>query len=73
MNSGTSQPKLDVRVDQDLRGGRFTYQAGYAGTAGIIHTGIGPFDIQNGSYLAYGQGSYTKGALRVAASATSST
>ena len=30
-------------------GGRITYSAGYAGTEGIVHTGIGPFDIQSGS------------------------
>ena len=37
---GTSQPKVDLRVDQELtNGGRITYQGGYAGTDGIIHTG----------------------------------
>ena len=55
-NQGTSQPKFDVRVDQELRnGGRITYSGGYAGTEGIVHTGIGPFDLQSGSYLGYGR------------------
>jgi outer membrane receptor protein involved in Fe transport len=68
VNSGTSQPKVDLRVDQDLRGGgRMTYQAGYAATEGMIHTGIGPFDIQPGSYMGYGKVLYTRGALRVGA------
>ncbi len=68
VNSGTGQPKVDLRVDQDLgTGGRLTYQAGYAGTEGIIHTGIGPFDIESGSYMAYGRAVYNRGALRIGA------
>jgi outer membrane receptor protein involved in Fe transport len=65
-NNGTSQPKVDLRVDQEFgNGGRMTYQGGYAGTKGIVHTGIGPFDIQSGSYLAYGKLAYSKNALKV--------
>ena len=30
-----------------------TFSGGVAGTEGIIHTGIGPFDIQSGSRLGY--------------------
>ena len=38
------EPWFDVRLDQDMsNGGRLTYSAGYSGTTGIIHTGIGPF------------------------------
>ena len=67
-NRGTSQPKVDLRVDQDFtNGGRMTYQGGYAGTTGIIHTGLGPFDIQSPSWLVYGKLQYTKGALKAAA------
>ena len=67
-NSGTSQPKVDLRVDQDFtNGGRLTYTGGYAGTEGVVHTGIGPFDLQSGSYLGYGRVGYGKGALRLAA------
>ena len=55
-NQGTKQPKVDLRVDQELTsGGRITYSGGYAGTEGIVHTGIGPFDLQSGSYLGYGR------------------
>jgi outer membrane receptor protein involved in Fe transport len=67
-NSGTKQPKAELRIDQELSGGgRIMYSGGYAGTAGIIHTGIGPFDIQDGSYMAYGRVGYNKGALKIAA------
>ncbi len=66
-NDGTSQPKFELRLDQDFKdGGRITYQGGYSGTSGIVHTGIGPFGIQSGSYLAYGRVAYTRGALHVA-------
>jgi outer membrane receptor protein involved in Fe transport len=68
INNGTSQPRFDLRFDQDFtNGGRITYQGGYAGTEGIIHTGIGPFDIQSDSYMAYGKAVYTKNALRIGA------
>src|SRR5262249_21277910 len=66
-NRGTKQPKFDLRVDQDLHnGGRVTYSGGYSGTTGLVHTGIGPFDLQSGSYLAYGRVAFTKGGLKVA-------
>ena len=70
-NNGTSQPKVMLRLDQELgaggSNGRITYEGGYAGTDGIIHTGIGPFDIQSDSYMAYGKAVYAKGSLRVGA------
>ena len=67
-NAGTKQPKVDIRLDQDMSsGGRVSYSAGYSGTSGLIHTGIGPFNIQSGSYLGYGRVGYSKGAFKVAA------
>lgn len=67
-NQGTKQPKVDLRLDQDLsNGGRMGYSLGYAGTEGIVHTGIGPFDLQNGSYMAYGRAGYAKNAFKAAA------
>ncbi len=64
-NQGTSQPTVDLRIDNDKdNGGRLTLQGGYAGTEGIIHTGIGPFDIQSGSYMAYGKASYSQGGFK---------
>jgi len=66
-NAGTRQPKFDLRVDQEVaHGGRMSYQAGYGGTEGIIHTGLGPFDLQPGSYLAYGRVAFAKGAFKLA-------
>jgi outer membrane receptor protein involved in Fe transport len=64
-NTGTSQPKFDARVDQELADGRVSYGGGIAGSNGIILTGIGPFDIQKGSYQGYGRVGYNKGALKL--------
>ena len=64
-NTGTSQPKFDARVDQEIDDGRITYQAGVGGSSGIIHTGIGPFDIQKGAYQGYGKVNYRRDALKV--------
>ena len=64
-NRGTSQPKFDVRVDQELSHGTLTYAGGVAGTEGLVHSGIGPFDMQAGTYLGYGKLNYTRGALRM--------
>jgi outer membrane receptor protein involved in Fe transport len=66
-NVGTLQPKLDLRIDQELkREGRLTYSAGYSGTEGIIHTPIGPFDLQDSTSLAYGQVRYQRGEFHAA-------
>jgi outer membrane receptor protein involved in Fe transport len=64
-NSGTSQPKFDARLDQEIKGGRVTYEGGVGGSSGIIYTGTGPFDIQKGSYIGYGKVNYRREALKV--------
>ena len=64
-NQGTTQPKFDARVDYDGADGRnVIISGGVAGTDGIMHSGIGPFDIQSGTVLAYGKVNYSKGGLR---------
>ena len=67
-NTGTQQPKVDARLDYDLpnQHGTVSVSGGYAGTEGIIHSGIGPFDIRQGSGLTYLSTRYSKGARRVA-------
>ena len=64
-NRGTSQPKFDLRVDQEVANGRLSYSGGVAGTEGLVHSGVGPFDIQRGSYLGYAKLGYTRGNLRL--------
>ena len=66
-NTGTRQPKFDTRVDYEAPEGayRLSFAAGFAGTEGMIHTGIGPFDMDAGTVLGYGSARWTKGAQKV--------
>ena len=66
-NSGTSQPKFDVRVDYDFpdKVKKLVFAGGFAGTEGMIHTGIGPFDIDRGTFLAYGKVNFSRGGTHV--------
>jgi len=65
-NTGTEQPKFDGRVDYDFADGmsKLVVAGGYAGTSGIIHTGIGPFQIEQGTNTSYVRGTYTRNAFR---------
>jgi len=66
-NTGTSQPKFDLRVDRELNdGARLTFAGGVGWTEGLIYTGIGPFDVDKSSHLGYFTGRYTKGGRHVA-------
>jgi outer membrane receptor protein involved in Fe transport len=65
-NAGSEQPKVDGRLDYDFADGqsRITVAGGYAGTTGIVHTGIGPFRMEQGSDLKYGKADYSHGAFK---------
>jgi outer membrane receptor protein involved in Fe transport len=64
-NQGTTQPKFDARVDYDYEDGRrLSFSGGFAGTDGIMHSGIGPFDIRSGSVMGYAKANFSKGGLR---------
>ncbi|MBM3778801.1 MAG: TonB-dependent receptor [Acidimicrobiia bacterium] len=65
-NTGTSQPKVDGRFDYELPDqGTLTLSGGFAGTEGVIHSGLGPFDIESGSNLTYLSARYNKGGRRI--------
>lgn len=66
-NTGTTQPKFDARVDYDNPDGKqhWGFSGGVAGTDGIMHSGIGPFDIQSGSLLGYAKVDYRRRAFNV--------
>jgi hypothetical protein len=66
-NRGTRQPRLDARVDYDLAepGRSLVLAGGITGTEGMIHTGLGPLDIQRGSTLKYGRVAYTRGRFKL--------
>ncbi|MGH9347309.1 MAG: TonB-dependent receptor plug domain-containing protein [Vicinamibacterales bacterium] len=66
-NEGTSQPKFDARADYDYEdGARLIFAGGVAGTEGIIHSGIGPFDISSDSRMSYFTARYQKAGRRIA-------
>lgn len=68
-NQGTRQPQFDVRFDYDFpsdrqdlsRPQKFVFAGGYAGTGGIVHSGLGPFAIKPETFLAYGTVRYQRG------------
>lgn len=65
-NTGTEQPKFDFRLDQEFgEKSKISYSAGVAGTSGMIHTGIGPFDISSGTKLGYGRVAYQNGNFKL--------
>ena len=67
-NTGTSQPKLDVRLDYEgANGDNWQVSGGIAGTDGIMHSGVGPFDIQEGTKYGYGKVNYSRGSFRTQA------
>ncbi len=67
-NTGTTQPKFDGRLDYDFEDGRrLSFTGGVAGTEGIMHTGIGPFDINSGSTMSYGRVNFARRGLRLSA------
>lgn len=65
-NQGTEQPKVNLRVDYDQNDDvTWSFSGGWAATDGIIHSGIGPFDIESGTSLAYFQTSWKRRAAQV--------
>jgi outer membrane receptor protein involved in Fe transport len=66
-NEGTNQPKFDARVDYDYPDGRkLSFAGGLSGTKGIMHSGIGPFNINNGSVMGYGKINYSQKGFKAA-------
>ena len=61
-NDGTVQPKFNIRVDYDNPDGRqkWIVEGGFGGTEGIIHTGIGPFQIERGSRVGFAKVNYLR-------------
>ncbi len=68
-NDGTNQPKIDARFDYDFAdpSQKLQFAGGVAGTDGMMHTGIGPFDIGRDAKMGYWRTTYTKGALKLQA------
>ncbi len=65
-NGGTEQPKVDLRVDHNQSDQvSWSFSGGYAGTDGIVHSGIGPFDVDPSSNMSYAKVKWAKKALNV--------
>ena len=62
-------PKLDFRADWDSADGQggFKFSGGYGGSQGILHSGIGPFNVKPGSGMAYGRVQYQRGSMEIGA------
>jgi iron complex outermembrane receptor protein len=65
-NEGTEQPKVDLRYDFDPNDDTsWRFSAGYAGTDGLVHSGIGPFDINDKAEMTYGKVEWNHRAMQV--------
>ncbi len=59
VNTGTDQPKIDLRFDWEKGEDKtLTFKIGAAGSSGIIHTGIGPFQMDSDTWNAYAEVNY---------------
>lgn len=65
----TRLPKVDVRVDWDApdRSSGLRVTGGYAGTQGILHSGLGPLEILPGSRMGYGRVQYLRDSMEFGA------
>jgi len=69
-NTGTAQSRVNVQFDWDTADDSYvSFAAGYASTDGILHSGIGPFDIDRGSHMSYLKGDWNRGTWHIGASA----
>lgn len=72
-NEGTRQSRLDLRADRDVciasgRCASISLSGGYAATDGLVHTGIGPFDLRRGAAMTYAKADLaTAGGLHASA------
>jgi iron complex outermembrane receptor protein len=64
-NEGTEQMKGDVRTDYDVSDAtNVSLSAGYATTDGLVHSGLGPFDMKRGSSMSYVKADWSRRAMR---------
>jgi len=68
-NSGSTQPRFDARVDYDFADGvsKIVMSGGYSETSGMMHSGLGPFKIDQGAQLGFWQAAYTRKAMKLQA------
>lgn len=60
-NQGTQQPKLNLRFDYDQNEETvWSFTGGWAQTDGVMHSGIGPFDIDKGTGMTFVKADWMK-------------
>lgn len=64
-NRGTSQKRVNGRLDRRLGGGTLSFTGGLATTSGIMHTGMGPFSIDDSTRFWYTTAEYGDGTASV--------
>jgi iron complex outermembrane receptor protein len=65
-NEGTDQWRVNAALDWDLgSSGVLGFGLGRAETSGILHSGIGPFDVRDGSSLSYVEADWQRDEWRV--------
>ncbi len=62
-------PKADFRLDWDAPdgGSGLIASAGYSGSEGVLHSGVGPFRMKPGTRMAYGRLQYLRGSMEIGA------
>lgn len=66
-NRGSAQSRVNARLERHGSEGRYvSFAAGTARTGGVLHSGVGPFDIGNGSGLSYLQADWHRDAAHIA-------
>ena len=61
-NEGTEQSRVNAELEWETGDDAYvSVAAGYAQTDGILHSGIGPFDIERGSNLSYVKSDWNRG------------
>jgi iron complex outermembrane receptor protein len=71
-NEGTDQTRINAALEWDLgTGGIASFGVGRAETSGILHSGIGPFRIADGSALSHFKAGWQRGDWRINLAATS--
>ena len=62
-------PKFDFRADWDTPGGdsKTIFSGGYAGSRGVLHSGIGPFNVKPGTNMSWGRVQHLRGSVEVGA------
>ncbi|MCP3980913.1 MAG: TonB-dependent receptor [bacterium] len=63
--TGAEQPRIDVRSDRHGDKSRWILQGGWGGTEGRINSGLGPFQLNNGTTTSYVQARWRRGLYEV--------